>query len=107
MGGRAREERSGRGPQQETKHRYGQCGRLLLEIHTSQALGAHTTPTHSTVVHTISHTSMCVSDEYRFSLTLPESTTHTTSSMVMDVSAMLVAMTILRTPSGGRLNTRA
>ena len=32
-------------------------------------------------------------------------TTHTTSSMVMLVSAMLVAMTILRTPGGGLLNT--
>lgn len=33
-----------------------------------------------------------------FSLILPQSITYTTSSIVMDVSAMLVAMMILRTP---------
>ena len=36
-------------------------------------------------------------------LSLPQSTTYTTSSMVRLVSAMLVAMTILRTPEGGLL----
>ena len=39
-----------------------------------------------------------------FSLTFPESMTKTTSGMVMPVSAMLVARTILRTPSGGTVN---
>ena len=38
------------------------------------------------------------------SFTLPQSTMYTTSSMVMLVSAMLVAITIFRTPSGGRSN---
>lgn len=41
------------------------------------------------------------------SLTFPESMTYTTSSIVMLVSAILVAMTILRTPGGGRSNTYA
>jgi len=36
-----------------------------------------------------------------FSFTRPESTTKTTSSMVIEVSAMLVLITILRTPFGG------
>ena len=31
--------------------------------------------------------------------------TNTTSSMVMEVSAILVAITTFRTPGGGRLNT--
>jgi hypothetical protein len=35
------------------------------------------------------------------SFTRPVSTTNTTSGTVMDVSAMLVASTILRTPAGG------
>lgn len=40
------------------------------------------------------------------SLTLPESMTKPTSSMVMDVSATLVATTTFRTSAGGRSNTR-
>ena len=43
---------------------------------------------------------------YWVSLTRPLSMTNTTSSMVMDVSAMFVAMTTLRTPGGGLLNVR-
>ena len=43
---------------------------------------------------------------YRFSFTRPESTTHTASVIVMEVSAMLVEITILRTPGGGISNTR-
>ena len=39
------------------------------------------------------------------SLSLPESITKLTSSIVMDVSAMLVATTHLRTPGGGRWKT--
>lgn len=42
---------------------------------------------------------------YRFSFILPESMTYTTSSMVTEVSAMLVEMMILVTPSGGRQKT--
>ena len=44
---------------------------------------------------------MRVFGSYPFSLHLPLSTTYTTSSTVMEVSAMFVAMTILRTPPGG------
>lgn len=40
-----------------------------------------------------------------FSFILPESMTYTTSSMVTDVSAILVEMMIFVTPSGGRLKT--
>ena len=40
------------------------------------------------------------------SFTLPESMTKPTSSMVMDVSATLVATTILRAPVGMRSKTR-
>ena len=38
-----------------------------------------------------------------FSFIFPVSITKTTSSIVMEVSAIFVAMTILVTPSGGRL----
>ena len=39
------------------------------------------------------------------SLTFPQSTTNTTSSIVILVSAILVAMTIFLTPGGGLSNT--
>jgi len=42
---------------------------------------------------------------YPFSLCLPESITKETSSMVIELSAMLVDTTTLRTPRGGRLKT--
>ena len=44
---------------------------------------------------------------YLISLTLPQSITQTTSSMVMDVSATLVATTILRWPGLTFSNTLA
>lgn len=46
-----------------------------------------------------------VRGSYRCSLRVPVSTTCTMSLMVMDVSAMFVARTILRWPDGGRWNT--
>mmetsp|Transcript_35449 Transcript_35449/g.89727 ORF Transcript_35449/g.89727 Transcript_35449/m.89727 type:complete len:343 (+) Transcript_35449:349-1377(+) len=44
--------------------------------------------------------------EYARALTKPVSTTNLTPGMVMDVSAMLVASTALRTPGGAGSNTR-
>ena len=44
-------------------------------------------------------------ENYLMALTLPVSMTHPTSSMVMDVSATLVATTILRTSAGTFSNT--
>ena len=43
--------------------------------------------------------------DYASILTFPESTTNLTPSMVTDVSAMLVEMIHLRTPSGATSNT--
>mmetsp|Transcript_17145 Transcript_17145/g.60172 ORF Transcript_17145/g.60172 Transcript_17145/m.60172 type:complete len:255 (+) Transcript_17145:800-1564(+) len=56
-------------------------------------------------VHVACRLEHCVKGSYSICLTLPASMTKTMSSMVIDVSAMLVAMTILRTPGGGRSNT--
>ena len=44
------------------------------------------------------------SPAYRISFTFPASITNTTSGIVIPVSAILVAMTILRTPEGGISN---
>ena len=49
---------------------------------------------------------MFVAGSYLVSLTLPVSMTATTSSMVMDVSATLVATTTLRLPGSGAAKTR-
>lgn len=49
--------------------------------------------------------SMLFSVSKFFSFILPESTTNTTSSIVIDVSAIDVAIIIFLTPSGGLLNT--
>ena len=46
------------------------------------------------------------SKTHLISLTLPESITKATSSIVMEVSATLVATTILRWPAGTLANTR-
>ena len=43
---------------------------------------------------------MRFSASYRLSFTLPASTTYTQSSIVIEVSAMFVEMTIFRTPAG-------
>mmetsp|Transcript_14939 Transcript_14939/g.48466 ORF Transcript_14939/g.48466 Transcript_14939/m.48466 type:complete len:386 (+) Transcript_14939:305-1462(+) len=55
---------------------------------------------------TSSSDSILRAGSYRFSFIRAQSTTKTTSSMVTDVSAMFVASTTLRTPAGGRSNTR-
>jgi hypothetical protein len=50
---------------------------------------------------------MLLSTSKFFCLILPQSITYTTSSIVMDVSAMLVAMTILRTPKKQTISINA
>mmetsp|Transcript_15659 Transcript_15659/g.65974 ORF Transcript_15659/g.65974 Transcript_15659/m.65974 type:complete len:488 (+) Transcript_15659:1076-2539(+) len=55
---------------------------------------------------TSSSEDMSRSASYRSSLTRPVSMTHTTSSMVMEVSATFVDKTTFTFPGGGRWNTR-
>jgi len=78
--------------------------RYALDWHHSAAQNIHTHKnTKHTHTHTHTHTythkgQLCVSS-------LPELMTHTMSSMVTAVSAILVARMSLRTPGGGRMKT--
>ena len=56
--------------------------------------------------HAVTRLDMRLAGSYWVSRTRPPSMTKTTSSMVIEVSAMFVAMTTLRTPGGGLLKVR-